>query len=410
MGKEKIVVAYSGGLDTSVMVHWLAATRNAEIVTVTGNLGQPPEELAIVKQKALSTGAVEAYVLDLREEFVKDYVWKALKASAIYEGSYPLATALSRPLLADKLVQIATQEHADCIAHGCTGKGNDQVRFEVGIQTLAPHVAVLAPLRQWHFKSRQQEIDYALEHKIPVPVTKKSDYSIDENLWGVSIECGSIEDVSQPPPQDAFRITRAIEQTPDTPEKVIIEFEEGIPVALNGEKLDGVRLIEQLNRLGGIHGIGRIDMVENRIVGIKSREVYEAPAAVILHRAHQELERLVLDRQTFRFKSTVSDTIANLIYDGLWFSPLLTALMKFIDETQAYVSGSICLQLSKATVTVISRNSPFSLYETDLATYCSRDRFDHRMAEGFISLYGLTYKTLGIKQRSRQTKIVSSVV
>lgn len=395
MSYKKIVVAYSGGLDTSVMVNWLKNKYDAELITATGNLGQK-DELENLEEKAKLTGASKSYILDLQKEFITEYVWKALKAGALYEGQYPMATAIGRPLLAKLMVDIAIAEGADTIAHGCTGKGNDQVRFEVGIQTLAPHLKILAPLRIWEFKSREEEIDYALEHKIPIKIKKDSPYSIDENLWGIAIECGVLEDPTVQPPADAYQITTSPKDAPDKAESISIEFEKGVPVSLNGKKISPVDLVKELNVIGGKHGIGRMDLIENRVVGIKSREVYEAPAAVILHTAHKELEKLILDKETFRFKQGVSDKVANLIYDGLWFSPLFDALMAFVDSTQENITGTVTVEFYKGTITVLSRSSKYSLYNKDLATYTVEDKFDHKAAEGFLALYGLPYKTLSL--------------
>jgi argininosuccinate synthase len=401
LSKKKIVVAYSGGLDTSVMVKWLSQKYDAEIITVTGNLGQKGE-LEGLKEKALQTGASKFYFEDLKKEFITEYVWKALKSGALYEGVYPMATAIGRPLLAKKLVDIAIAEGADTVAHGCTGKGNDQVRFEVGIQTLAPHLKILAPLRIWEFKSREEEMEYAAKHKIPVKVKKDSPYSIDENLWGIAVECGVLEDPTVPPPEDAYQITVNPKNAPDKGELVDIKFEKGIPVSLNGKTKKPVDLVDELNTIGGRNGVGRIDLIENRVVGIKSREVYEAPAAVILHCAHNELEKLIMDKGTFRFKQSVSNEVANLIYDGLWFSPLFNSLMAFVDSTQENITGEIILELYKGNVTVKSRSSVYSLYDKDLATYTVEDTFDHKSAEGFINIYALPYKTMSkIKNKSK---------
>jgi argininosuccinate synthase len=393
MAKKKIVVAYSGGLDTSVMVKWLNDKFDAEIITATGNLGQRGE-LEGLEEKALKTGAVKAVVKDLRYEFVTEYLWKALKAGAVYEGVYPMACSIGRPLLAKMLVDIALKEGADTVAHGCTGKGNDQVRFEVGVQTLAPHLNIIAPLREWEFKSREDEIDYAIANKIPVKVTKEKPYSIDENLWGIAVECGVLEDPTNIPPADAYQITTDPKYAPDDSEIVTISFEKGTPVCLNNSIVDPIEIIEVLNKVGGAHGIGRIDLIENRVVGIKSREIYETPAAVILHKAHYELEKLVLDRETFRYKQDVSNKIANLIYDGLWFSPLFKSLMAFVDSTQENVTGDVTMEFYKGNINVLSRSSRFSLYNIELATYSTDDKFDHKASEGFIKIYGLPYKTV----------------
>ena len=395
MKKQKIVVAYSGGLDTSVIVKWLQERYNAEVIAVTANLGQK-KEIAGLANKAYKTGAKRVYIQDLRDEFVEEYLFPSLKAGALYEHTYPMATSIGRPLIAKALVEVARRERCTAIAHGCTGKGNDQVRFEVGIQTLAPHLKILAPLRIWEFKSREEEIDYALEHKIPIKIKKDSPYSIDENLWGIAIECGVLEDPTVQPPADAYQITTSPKDAPDKAESISIEFEKGVPVSLNGIKSSAVDLVKELNVIGGKHGIGRMDLIENRVVGIKSREVYEAPAAVILHTAHKELEKLILDKETFRFKQGVSDKVANLIYDGLWFSPLFDALMAFVDSTQENITGTVTVEFYKGTITVLSRSSKYSLYNKDLATYTIEDKFDHKAAEGFLALYGLPYKTLSL--------------
>lgn len=399
MYKRKIVVAYSGGLDTSVMVKWLSKNYDAEIITVTGILG-PSTELDGLEEKALKTGAIKAHLIDLQEEFVSNFAFKALKAGALYEGVYPLSSSLSRPLLVKILIDVALAEGADTIAHGCTGKGNDQVRFEVGIQTLAPQINILAPLRFWEFKSREDEIDYAMEHDIPINVTKKSPYSIDENLWGTAVECGILEDPTNSPPEDAYQITVNPIIAPSEPEIITIIFEKGIPVKLNDHNYTAAEIVKELNLLGGKHGVGRIDLIENRVVGIKSREIYEAPAAVILHKVHYELEKLVLDKETFRFKQNVSNHIANLIYDGLWYSPLFQSLMAFVDSTQEPVSGEIVIELYKGNINVLSRTSPYSLYDIELATYAAGDTFDHKAADGFLKIYGLPFKTINIVRNS----------
>lgn len=390
---KKIVVAYSGGLDTSVMVKWLNDKFDAEIITATGDLGQKAE-LEGLEEKAIKTGAVKAVIKDLRYEFVTEYIWKALKAGALYEGEYPMATAIGRPLLAKMLVDIALEEGADFVAHGCTGKGNDQVRFEVGVQTLAPQLGIIAPLREWEFKSREEEIDYAIEQKIPIKISKEKPYSIDENLWGIAIECGVLEDPTNAPPADAYQITTDPKFAPEDSEIVTITFEAGIPVSLNNTITYPVEIIDKLNEIGGKHGIGRLDLIENRVVGIKSREVYEAPAATILHKAHHELEKLVMDKETFRFKQGVSDKVANLIYDGLWFTPLFNALISFVDSTQKNVTGEVKVELYKGNLSILSRSSVYSLYSKELATYTIEDTFDHKASEGFMKIYGLPYKTM----------------
>ncbi|HHE31974.1 MAG TPA: argininosuccinate synthase [Chlorobaculum parvum] len=393
MSKEKIAVAYSGGLDTSVMIKWLKDKyEGAEIVAVTGNLGQQME-IDNLEEKAIATGAASFHFVDLRKTFVEDCIWKALKAGALYEDVYPLATALGRPILAKALVDIAFEENCTILTHGCTGKGNDQVRFEVTFASLAPHMKVVAPLREWEFTSREQEIAYALEHNIPVSATKKNPYSIDENIWGISIECGVLEDPMVPPPADAYQITTSPEEAPDKPTVVDIDFFEGIPVALDGKQMEGLDMIVKLNELGATNGVGRLDMIENRVVGIKSREIYEAPAATILHFAHRELERLTLEKSVFQYKRNIGQDYANIIYNGTWFSPMREALDAFVDVTQKPVTGMVRLKLYKGNVTLLGRTSPNSLYNEKLATYTEADTFNHKAAEGFIQLYGLGLKT-----------------
>ncbi len=404
MAKQKIVVAYSGGLDTSVMVHWLKEHYDADIITCTGNLGQT-KETAQLHDKALKAGATEVYYLDLRREFLEQYAFPALQAGALYEEAYPMATSIGRPLLAKTMVEVARKEGATMIAHGCTGKGNDQVRFEVSIGALAPDIKVLAPLRTWEFKSREEEIAYAAANGIPVSATVKSPYSIDENLWGTSIECGVLEDPMIEPPLDAFQSTASPELAADESEEVTISFEKGIPVSVDGRELDSIALVELLNAMGARNAIGRIDLVENRLVGIKSREVYEAPGASILHFAHKELERLTLDKAVAHYKALVSHEFANLIYNGLWFSPLREALTAFVTKTQERVTGIVKVRLYKGTLRVVGRTSPFSLYDPMLATYTAEDQFDHSASEGFIKIYGLplkTYKRIEQKQDGKR--------
>jgi argininosuccinate synthase len=399
----KIVCAYSGGLDTSVMIPWLTEHYDAEIVTYTGDLGQPDTDLEAIRQKALRTGAGEAVVDDLRDRFLREFCFPALAAGALYEGRYPMHTSLGRPLLAQRLVEVAEEMGAHAIAHGCTGKGNDQVRFELAAQALAPHLEVIAPLREWELHTREDEIAYAQERGIPVPVTKEKPYSIDENLWGCAIECGAMEDVWQAPPEDAWRLTADPAKATGTDE-VMVSFVRGIPVALDGVEMAPVPLVDSLNRRAGSKGIGRIDMVENRVVGLKSREVYEGPGAVVLHMAHRELERLVLDRATLHYKMRVGQDFANLIYDGLWFSPLREALSAFVSETEQTVTGDVRLLLSAGSVQVLGRRSPYSLYDEGLATYSDGDTFDRQAAVGFLKLYGLPYRTWGKVRRATQSK------
>ncbi len=396
MAREKVVLAYSGGLDTSVAVKWIQDKYGMDVITYTCDLGQG-RELEAVREKALKTGAIEAVVEDCRNLFVDIFVWPSLMAGAMYEGKYPLATALGRPLIAHQLVKVAKEHGATAVAHGCTGKGNDQVRLDVSVQTLAPHLKIIAPVREWRF-TRSQEIEYARQHGIDVDATKESPYSIDQNLWGRSIESGVLEDPWVPPPPDVFEWTVDPREAPDEPLEIDIEFDQGRPVALDGETLDGAPLIQKLNELGGRHGVGRIDHVENRLVGIKSREIYEAPAAVILHEAHRELEFLTLSRQAQRFKTTVSQTVSDIIYDGLWFSAFHQDLMGFVERNQRFVSGTVRMRLYKGQATVIGRRSPHSLYSQELATYEEGDRFPHDTAVGFIRIHGLAQQTQARQQ------------
>jgi argininosuccinate synthase len=366
------------------------------VVTFTVDLGQG-EDIERIRQKALKTGAIDAVALDARNLFVDHFVWPALMAGAVYEGKYPLATALGRPLIAKLMVDTAHEHGARAVAHGCTGKGNDQVRFDVTFQTLDPSLKIIAPVREWKM-SRPEEIEFAKKHGIPVEATKESPYSLDLNLWGRSCEAGVLEDPWEEPPEGAYGWTVAPEKAPDQPEYVEIEFERGRPVGLNGERLDGVPLIERLNKLGGKHGVGRIDHVENRLVGIKSRELYEAPAAVILHDAHRELESLVLSKQAVRFKTFVAQEYADIIYNGLWFNAFHQDLFGFVQSNQRFVSGFVRVKLFKGKATVVGRRSEHSLYSKKLATYESGDVFDHDAAKGFIRLWGLGQQTQAQQQ------------
>ena len=396
----KIVAAYSGGLDTSVMIPWLSENYgDAEIVTYTGDLGQG-EDLEAIKAKGLRTGAVAAYVDDLRERFVNEFVWPALQASAIYEGMYPLHTALGRPLLAQRLVEVAIEEGADAIAHGCTAKGNDQVRFEVAIRSLAPHLKIIAPLRDWELTTRDAEVLYAQERNIPIPVTLDKPYSIDQNIWGCAIECGEMEDLWNEPPEDAWMMTKDPSHAPRGSVELVIGFEQGVPVSIDGKAMTGIELLNYLNELGGRYGVGRIDMVENRVVGLKSREIYEGPAAVVLHMAHTELERLCLDRPTFAYKRKLSQDFANLVYDGAWFGPLREALQAFVIESQRTVTGDVRIRISAGLARITGRKSKYSLYDGNLATYHEGDTFDRATATGFMELFGLSYKTVAQVRRA----------
>jgi len=392
----KVVLAYSGGLDTSVAVRWLMDRYGLEVVTLTANLGDDVD-LETARRKALAIGAVDAYVIDARQEFVDDYVLPALQAGALYEGTYPLATALARPLIARLLVNVARETGAGLIAHGCTGKGNDQVRFDVATTALAPDLKVIAPIREWRM-SREEEIEYAQQHGIPVSVDVGSPYSTDSNLWGRSVECGILEDPALAPPEEAYEWTVSAEIAPDTPQEIEIDFDGGVPVALDGEDMPPVVLIETLNAIGGRHGVGRIDMIENRLIGLKSREIYEAPAATILHAAHAAVEDLTLTKDSLRFNDTVRATYADLIYNGLWFGTLRRDLAAYAGSAQRNVTGTARVKLFKGSCAVNGRWSPYSLYDHELATYGAGDQFDYRAAEGFITLWGLPLRTQARRQ------------
>jgi argininosuccinate synthase len=396
---QRIVLAYSGGLDTSVAIPWLAERYGAEIVAVTLDLGQG-RELTSVRERALAAGALRAHVLDVREEFVRDYILPALQAGAMYEDRYPLATALGRPLIARRLVELARMEGAAAIAHGCTGKGNDQVRLDVSARALDPGIQIIAPARLWGM-TRGDVIEYARARGIPVPATTGSPYSIDANLWGRSIECGVLEDPWVEPPEDIYTLTRAPRESPEEPAYLDLAFTGGIPTAANGIEMPPLELIESLETIAGAHGVGRIDMVENRLVGIKSREVYEAPAAVVLHLAHRELEDLVIPRDLQRLKREMSRAYADLVYNGLWFSPTRDALDAFVAAIQPRVAGVVRLKLFKGDCRVVGRTSPFALYDRELARYDAGDEFDHQAAEGFIKIWGLPLETAARKASAR---------
>jgi argininosuccinate synthase len=403
---QKVVLAYSGGLDTSVCLKWFEQ-QGAEPYALYLDLGQgePAED---VKAKAIKIGAADAFVRDAKAEFAREYVAPAIKANALYGGKYTLFTALGRPLIAKKLVEVAREVGATHIAHGSTGKGNDQVRFDVTTASIAPDLTVVAPVRDWNM-SRPEEMAYAEEHGIPVPVTKKSPYSVDENLFGRSIEAGPLEDPDHEPTQDVFEMTAAPEEAPDEPGYVEIGFEEGLPVSLDGEELALVELIAQLNDLAGAHGVGRVDMIEDRLVGIKSREIYECPAALTLIQAHKELETMTLTKDVLRFKATVEQRYAELTYDGLWFTPLKRALDAFVAETQRTVTGTVRLKLHKGSSTVVGRAAPRALYSKELATYDPNSTFDEAAAAGFIALWGLPARQWagvngGIEQKSPAAK------
>ncbi len=386
---KKVVLAYSGGLDTSCAIKWLQ-DKGYDVIAYLADVGQG-ENFDLIKKRALATGASKVYIVDLKKEFVNDYIVPAIKAGAIYEGKYLLATALSRPLIAKHQVRIAHKENATAIAHGCTGKGNDQVRFEVTAQLLDPKLEIIAPVRIWEFKSREEEIDYAIEKKIPISVTKKSPYSIDINLYGRSIECGVLEDPWVEPPEEIYQLTQSPLKTPNKPAYIEVEFLKGVPIKVNGKSYSPIKILEVLNKIGGTHGVGRVDMIENRLVGIKSRENYENPAGTIIYTAHKELESVVLDRETLHEKEMVSQKYAELTYYGLWETPVKKQLDAYIEKTQERVTGIVRLKLYKGNCVPVGRKSQFSKYKKELATYTDKDKFDQKHAEGFIRLWSMPY-------------------
>ena len=399
---RKIVLAYSGGLDTSVLLKWLQQKYDAEVVTATLDVGQK-EDLKPIEEKAKNLGAIKHYSIDAKEEFVKNYVFPAIKANALYEGKYPVSTALSRPLIAEKLVEVARKEGADAIAHGCTGKGNDQVRIEVSAKALAPDIDVIAPVREWNM-TRDAEIEFAKANGIPIPVDIDKPYSVDQNLWGRSIECGVLEHPDMEPPEDIYEWTVSPEKAPDKPEYVTIRFENGVPIALNGDEMGPVALVEALNNLAGKHGIGRIDHIEDRLVGIKSREIYECPAAIVTIEAHKDLEKLVLTRHEVSFKQQVDALWSTLVYTGLWMDPLREDLDAFIEETQKRVCGEVRIKLYKGGFQIVGRSSPLSLYDLNLATYNIESTFDQSSSAGFIELWGLPTRVANALKRSGEKR------
>jgi argininosuccinate synthase len=389
--KRKVVLAYSGGLDTSVAIKWIQEKYNMEVIALSIDLGSE-KDLKPIMEKALKIGAIKSMIIDAKEVFVYYFVFPALQAGALYEKSYPLATALGRPLIAKLLVDTAKSEGASAVAHGCTGKGNDQVRFDVAIHTLDPSMQIIAPVREWKM-SRNEEIEYARRNGIPTDVSTSNPYSVDENIWGRSVECGILEDPWVEPPEDVYKWTNGISDTPEKPAYVEIDFEKGIPLSLNGNEMDGISLIQELNKIAGENGVGRIDHLENRIVGIKSREIYEAPAAIVLNKAHQALEELTMTKDNLRFKDMVSTNYSDMVYNGTWFSTFHQDLVVYILSNQRFVTGTVRVKLFKGTCSVVGRKSPLSLYNHSLATYDTGDTFEHDAAVGFIKIHGLPTKT-----------------
>lgn len=396
---KKVVLAYSGGLDTSVIIPWLKENySNCEVIAMCADLGQG-DEVEPVREKALKSGASKVYIEDVTKEFVEDYIWPVVKAGSVYEGKYLLGTSFARPIIAKKLVEIAEKEGADAIAHGATGKGNDQVRFELTVKALAPHLKVIAPWRLWDIRSREDAIDYAEKHNVPVPVTKKRPYSMDRNIWHLSHEGSDLEDPWNEPKADVYMVTKTPEQAPDVATYVEIGFEKGIPVAINGEKLGAVELLTKLNELGAEDGVGITDIVENRLVGMKSRGVYETPGGTILFYAHRELEYLTLDRATMHYKEQIGVRYGELVYDGMWFSPLKEALDAFVDATQQTVTGTVRLKLYKGNIMSAGAKSPYSLFHEGFVTFGRDEVYNQKDAEGFINLFGLPLKIRALMQK-----------
>lgn len=396
---KKVVLAYSGGLDTSVIIPWLKEHyNNCEVIAACADLGQG-DELEPVHDKALKTGASKCYIMDLKEEFISDYVWPTVKAGAVYEKKYLLGTSFARPLIAKKLVEIAEKEGADAIAHGATGKGNDQVRFELSVKALAPQLAIIAPWREWELRSRDQEIDYAAAHNIPIPVSHDHDYSMDRNMWHLSHEGSDLEDPWNAPKDELFIVTNIPEKAPDKPEYVELEYVEGVPVSVNGEKLSPAKFVEKLNEIGIRNAVGITDMVEDRLVGMKSRGVYENPAGAIIYYGHNDLENLCLDRATQSFKQQVSIRYSELVYDGMWFSPLREALDAFVNETQKTVTGTVRMKLYKGNIYSAGVKSPYSLYSQEYVTFGEDEVYNQADATGFINLFGLPLKVRALMKK-----------
>jgi len=405
MGKEKVVLAYSGGLDTSVIVRWLQEEYDYEIIAMTADVGQGEGELKGLEEKALKTGASQIFVEDIREELVKDYIFPMVQSGAVYEGKYLLGTAIARPVIGKKLVEIAEKVGATAVAHGATGKGNDQVRFEFAVKALNPYLKIIAPWREWNLQSRSDCMDYACKHEIPIPVTAEKPYSIDRNIWHISFEGGILEDPAREPHPDMFRLTVSPEEAPEEPEDLSICFEKGIPVSVNGRQLGPVELVKELNAIAGRNGVGRVDLVENRLLGMKSRGIYETPGGTLLSFAHRELEQYTLDRETYHYKELIALKYAEMIYYGLWFTPLREALDAFIQVTQQTVSGTVNLKLYKGNITVMGRESEFTLYHPDIATFEADQLFNQKDAEGFINLYGLPLMIKGLLTAEKKQKL-----
>ncbi|MGI5998849.1 MAG: argininosuccinate synthase [Lutispora sp.] len=405
--KEKVVLAYSGGLDTSVIIPWLKENYDLDVIACCVDVGQGDDPKAI-REKAIMSGASKVYVEDVKKEFIEEYIFPTLKAGAVYEGKYLLGTSFARPLIAKKLVEVAEKEGANYIAHGCTGKGNDQVRFELSIKSMRPDIKIIAPWRIWDIKSREDAIDYAQKKGIPIPVTKEKPYSRDKNIWHLSHEGGNLEDTWNEHPEDMYMMTTPPEKAPDKPTYVEIGFKKGIPVSINGVYYDSVSLLEKLNKIGGENGIGIIDMVENRLVGMKSRGIYETPGGTLLYKAHKELEYLTLDRNTMQFKDMVAQKYAQLVYDGLWFTPLREAMDAFVDSTQEYVTGVVKLKLYKGSCTNVGSKSPYSLYNKDFATFGEDDVYNQKDAEGFINLFGLPITVRALMNKKNMEEMLGT--
>ncbi|MDB4893954.1 MAG: argininosuccinate synthase [Firmicutes bacterium] len=403
MPKKKCVLAYSGGLDTSVAIHWIKENYDCDVIAMSADVGANDKDLDFIQKKALSIGATGSYIYDAKHDFAYNFILPTLQANAMYESKYYLSASLSRPLISKLLVEVAEKEGADFVAHGCTGKGNDQVRFEVSVAALNPNLQVIAPVRDWGW-SREEEIDYASKHGIPVPVDKENPFSLDVNLWGRSCEAGVLEDPWAEAPEAAFGWTVNPKDAPDEPAYLNIGFEKGVPVSLNGEALDLVKLIETCHEIAAAHGVGRIDHVENRLVGIKSREVYEMPAATVLTLAHKELETITLPRELHHFKLGLEQKYAEQVYFGLWFSPLKVALDAFIKQSQETVTGEVRIKLFKGSAQCVGRKSPLTLYSYDLATYDKADKFDHKAAKGFIDIFGLPTRVFAAVQKNAGAK------